>query len=62
MVSKSVPDFYVIGENAAIPFDLTGPSASSIGSHMNRWFVGSSSQILTYARPSISFLKDLFGL
>jgi hypothetical protein len=61
-VAKSVADFYVIGENAAIPFDLTGPSVSSVASHMKRWFVGSASQVLTYARPSSSFLKSIFGI
>jgi hypothetical protein len=61
-VAKSVPDFYIIGESAAIPFDLTGPSVSSVASHVKRWFVGSAKQILTYARPSISTLKSMFGI
>jgi hypothetical protein len=45
-----------------LPIDLTGPSASMLRSHMNNWFVGSRSQILTYSRPSFSFLKSMFGL
>ena len=61
-VFKRVADFYVIGENAAIPFDLTGPSASAVGDHLKRWFVGSASQVLTYARPADTFLKSMFGI
>jgi hypothetical protein len=57
---KSVPDFIVTDGSNEVNFDVTGPSTSALRAHLNRAYIDTPSQVLTYTAPSFEFLAEVF--
>jgi hypothetical protein len=60
MPGQKVPDFTISADGKTFNMDITGPSESSLNSHLARPYITDPSQVLTYPSPSLQFLKDVF--
>jgi hypothetical protein len=60
MPGQKVPDFTISADGKTFNMDITGPSESSLNSHLARPYINDPSQVLTYPSPSLQFLKDVF--
>jgi hypothetical protein len=60
MPGQKVPDFTITADGQTFNMDVTGPSESSIDSHLARPYISDPSQVLTYPAPSNQFLSDVF--
>lgn len=60
MPGQKVPDFTISAGGKTFHMDITGPSESSLKSHLARPYVTDPSQVLTYPSPFDQFLKDVF--